>query len=123
MPPETNALLDLAHPSSIAPLSHLFLTQLIVSNRFFCRASGVRGLSTAAALANSKAASIKNVAVPGLKNGMDYARLGDSDLIVSKICMGTMTFGEVRLNVVSWEGAKFGFESILTGVSLDFPFY
>lgn len=25
---------------------------------------------------------------------MEYARLGDSDLIVSKVCMGTMTFGE-----------------------------
>jgi hypothetical protein len=56
----------------------------------------VRGLSTTAALATSKAASVKNVAVPGLKNGMEYARLGDSDLVVSKICMGTMTFGEVR---------------------------
>jgi hypothetical protein len=55
---------------------------------FVYRASG--------ALATSKAASVKTVAVPGLKNGMEYARLGDSDLIVSKICMGTMTFGEVR---------------------------
>lgn len=35
----------------------------------------------------------KNVAVPGLKNGMDYQKLGDSDLLVSKVCMGTMTFG------------------------------
>jgi aryl-alcohol dehydrogenase-like predicted oxidoreductase len=25
---------------------------------------------------------------------MDYTRLGDSDLIVSRVCMGTMTFGE-----------------------------
>jgi hypothetical protein len=66
----------------------------------FHRASGVRGLSTAAALATSKAASVKTVAVPGLKNGMEYARLGDSDLVVSKICMGTMTFGEVRYAVL-----------------------
>ena len=35
-----------------------------------------------------------NQAVPGLQTGMDYVRLGDSDLIVSKVCMGTMTFGE-----------------------------
>ena len=35
----------------------------------------------------------KNVAVPGLKNGMDFVNLGDSDLEVSKVCMGTMTFG------------------------------
>ena len=34
-----------------------------------------------------------NQAVPGLQNGMDYVTLGDSDLVVSKVCMGTMTFG------------------------------
>lgn len=36
---------------------------------------------------------LKNVQVPGLKNGMDYIKLGNSDLIVSKVCMGTMTYG------------------------------
>jgi aryl-alcohol dehydrogenase-like predicted oxidoreductase len=36
----------------------------------------------------------KNVVVPGLQNGMDFCKLGTSDLEVSKICMGTMTFGE-----------------------------
>jgi aryl-alcohol dehydrogenase-like predicted oxidoreductase len=35
-----------------------------------------------------------NVPVPGLKNGMDYIPLGDSTLMVSKVCMGTMTFGQ-----------------------------
>jgi len=39
-------------------------------------------------------AVVKNAAVPGLKNGMDYQKLGGSDLVVSKVCMGTMTFGE-----------------------------
>lgn len=34
--------------------------------------------------------TVGNVAVPGLKNGMDYIQLGDSDLIVSKVCMGTV---------------------------------
>ena len=37
-------------------------------------------------------ASTKNV--DGLKNGMDYVKMGSSDLEVSKVCMGTMTFGE-----------------------------
>ena len=37
---------------------------------------------------------IKNVAVPGLTRGMDYTHLGTSDLLVSKVCMGTMTFGK-----------------------------
>jgi hypothetical protein len=37
---------------------------------------------------------VKNVAVPSLTNGMDYVKLGDSDLLVSKVCCGTMTFGE-----------------------------
>lgn len=27
---------------------------------------------------------------------MDYVKLGSSELVVSKVCMGTMTFGEVR---------------------------
>lgn len=39
-------------------------------------------------------APVKNIKVPGLENGMDYVKLGDSDLVVSKVCMGTMTFGE-----------------------------
>ena len=37
---------------------------------------------------------VRNEKVPGLKNGMDYVQLGDSDLIVSKVCMGTMTYGQ-----------------------------
>lgn len=37
---------------------------------------------------------VTNKAVPSLKNGMDYVKLGSSDLVVSKVCMGTMTFGE-----------------------------
>lgn len=36
---------------------------------------------------------VKTQQCSGLKNGMDYVRLGDSDLVVSKVCMGTMTFG------------------------------
>lgn len=43
-----------------------------------------------------KALSVTNKSVPGLKNGMDYVKLGSSDLVVPKVCMGTMTFGEVR---------------------------
>lgn len=31
--------------------------------------------------------------VPKLEKGMDYCKLGSSDLEVSKVCMGTMTFG------------------------------
>ena len=29
---------------------------------------------------------VRNQKVPGLKHGMDYIQLGDSDLVVSKIC-------------------------------------
>ncbi|KAL7446478.1 hypothetical protein ACHAXH_008356 [Discostella pseudostelligera] len=36
----------------------------------------------------------KNLVVPGLQNGMDFCKLGTSDLEVSKVCMGTMTFGQ-----------------------------
>lgn len=40
---------------------------------------------------------------PGLKTGMTYNRLGDSDLVVSRVCMGTMTFG--RQNTIE-EGVE-----------------
>jgi hypothetical protein len=35
--------------------------------------------------------TVGNEKVPGLKNGMDYVKLGDSDLVVSKVCMGTVS--------------------------------
>jgi len=65
--------------------------------------SKVRGFSATTTVTNriqgqradaSIRAPVKNVAVPGLEKGMDYVQLGDSDLVVSKVCMGTMTFGE-----------------------------
>lgn len=36
----------------------------------------------------------KKVDVPSLTHGMLYKRLGESDLIVSEVCLGTMTWGE-----------------------------
>lgn len=36
----------------------------------------------------------RSKSVPGLDNGMEYTMLGSSGLEVSKVCMGTMTFGE-----------------------------
>jgi len=57
--------------------------------------SRAHGLSASTATSPVVAApTVKNLAVPGLKNGMDYVKLGDSDLEVSKVCCGTMTFGE-----------------------------
>lgn len=56
----------------------------------------IRGLSTTSI---PSSAVRKNVAVPGLRNGMDYATLGDSDLVVSKVCMGTMV-GFVKCHLV-----------------------
>jgi hypothetical protein len=46
-----------------------------------------------------------NKAVPGLENGMDYTTLGSSDLEVSRVCMGTMTFGEVS-NLIFFSSAQ-----------------
>lgn len=54
--------------------------------------AGVTSTTTAAAARGI----VKNVAVPGLANGMDYARLGDSDLIVSKVCSTCRCFGLVE---------------------------
>lgn len=42
--------------------------------------------------------AVTNKAVNALDNGMDYVKLGSSDLDVSRVCMGTMTFGEVSSN-------------------------
>jgi hypothetical protein len=47
------------------------------------------------ALSTKPLAILENRNVPGLQNGMDYVKVGSSDLVVSKVCMGTMTFGEV----------------------------
>ena len=33
---------------------------------------------------------------------MDYIRLGNSDLIVSRICLGCMGFGEAKQGIHSW---------------------
>ena len=49
-------------------------------------AQGARGFSQVAADATRTKCLVKNVGVPKLKNGMDYVQLGDSDLIVSKVC-------------------------------------
>ncbi|CAB9525956.1 Aldo-keto reductase (Fragment) [Seminavis robusta] len=54
----------------------------------------VASLSLVASSSAFSGSITKNVAVPGLQNGMDYCKLGTSDLEVSKVCMGTMTFGQ-----------------------------
>lgn len=59
-------------------------------------ATGSRALSsTTPAASQTKRIKqvVKTVDVPGLERGMDYVKLGDSELVVSNICMGTMTFG------------------------------
>lgn len=56
--------------------------------------NGAHALSMSTTIKTPKTSSItSNKSVPGLKNGMDYTKLGSSDLTVSKVCMGTMTFG------------------------------
>lgn len=60
-------------------------------------ATGVKAFSaptsTASQTKSKRKQIVKTEDVPGLTNGMDYVKLGDSDLVVSNICMGTMTFG------------------------------
>lgn len=59
----------------------------VVAITFLANYQGVNALSQAIT-------STKNEPVSGLKNGMDYCKLGDSELEVSRVCMGTMTFGQ-----------------------------
>ena len=68
-----------------AEISTLTISRKLISFNFFSR---IFHRSQANGLA------VTNKAVPSLKNGMDYIKLGSSDLEVSKVCMGTMTFGE-----------------------------
>jgi len=63
----------------------LWATVLLTSSKFD---------SSYALSSSTSSVTTNNKAVPGLKNGMDYVKLGSSDLVVSKVCMGTMTFGE-----------------------------
>jgi hypothetical protein len=51
------------------------------NNGFFGKAAGRAAASS----------GVGNRAVPKLKNGMDYVTIGDSDLVVSKVCMGTVS--------------------------------
>lgn len=71
------------------------MIHLAIKNDFFLlishsvTTSTVRSLSSVAPATTSKNTAttiIKNVQVPGLKNGMDYVKLGHSDLVVSKVC-------------------------------------
>ncbi len=62
---------------------------------------GVIMLSTfTKALSTASSSGMVNRPVSGLKNGMDYVKLGSSDLEVSRVCMGTMTFGEVSEKIL-----------------------
>lgn len=49
---------------------------------------------TATAPTNAAASSGSVKQVPGLVNGMRYRTLGDSDLLVSEVTLGTMTWGQ-----------------------------
>ena len=62
----------------------------LLSNAFSpCTFPNVSVTHALSSIAASKA-TVGNKPVPGLVNGMDYVKLGDSDLVVSKICMGTV---------------------------------
>jgi len=63
----------------------------VITAWFLLKTEGVRSLSSAQMVTSPV---VRNSAVPGLKNGMDYTCVGSSDLVVSKVCMGTMTFGK-----------------------------
>lgn len=66
-----------------------FLTQSVKRTNLL-----VRALSSTINTSTTPKGFVRNISVPGLKNGMGYVKLGDSDLVVPKVCMGTMTFGQ-----------------------------
>mmetsp|Transcript_13163 Transcript_13163/g.32119 ORF Transcript_13163/g.32119 Transcript_13163/m.32119 type:complete len:435 (-) Transcript_13163:95-1399(-) len=74
------------------PTTGRCIAMLLTSAMTMTTTLALSSISTSAAAAKIDVPG--NLAVPGLKNGMDYCKLGDSDLVVSKVCMGTMTYGE-----------------------------
>ena len=76
---------------------NIIILTIIITN--LCCSSFTHGLSLTSNGIESK--FVENKSVPGLKNGMDYVKLGSSDLEISRICMGTMTFGEVSVIILS----------------------
>lgn len=66
----------------------------MILTRIYCFLSCCRLVSAFADVASGSKTAVGNRNVPGLKKGMDYVQLGDSDLVVSKVCMGTMTYGQ-----------------------------
>jgi hypothetical protein len=89
-PPPTNLT---HHPSAIhdhrPPTTKSMKAPIILGLRLLALEPLCSALST------KPLAILENRNVPGLQNGMDYVKVGSSDLVVSKVCMGTMTFGEV----------------------------
>ena len=74
-----------------SPTSFVFVFVVVVIGMSSSPSSSPSAVAVSAAYSGS---IIKNVAVPGLRGGMDYCKLGTSDLLVSKVCMGTMTYGK-----------------------------
>ena len=66
----------------------MIITALSLGAIGACIVPSVDAFSATAAA--SASAVVENKSVPSLKNGMDYVKLGSSDLTVSKVCMGTM---------------------------------
>jgi hypothetical protein len=104
LPQQTNMLSDLLQWSSLCVLcarAHVYVFRastarsMASSTTNSARLPTTTAAATAAAteattatatLRGSSIAAGSCVAVPGLKNGMDYVQLGDSDLVVSKVC-------------------------------------
>ena len=79
----------------------------------------------ATAASSKRKQIVKTEDVPGLKNGMDYVKLGDSDLVVSNICMGTMTFGNQNtldegVEQLATAFGEYGVNFLDTAVSISF---
>ena len=64
------------------------------STRPICLAIAAATLATLDGVSSFSGEIITNKGVTSLSGGMDYVKLGSSDLEVSKVCMGTMTFGQ-----------------------------
>jgi aryl-alcohol dehydrogenase-like predicted oxidoreductase len=94
---DTAAAASRALPSSPTSSVFVFVFVVIVVGTMMLSSSSPSFAAVVVVVSAAYSGSspiVKNVAVPGLRRGMDYCKLGTSDLLVSKVCMGTMTYGK-----------------------------
>lgn len=93
----------------------MYARTLILSAAAICQSAALRA-PRRAPRAGLRASAVKGAdkatvtSVPDLDNGMEMRQLGDSDLVVSEVCLGTMTWGEQNTEAEAHEQLDAAFD-------------